>query len=77
MNKRKLGFAKEDEAAGFLTECGLKILELNYSNRFGEIDITGIGHGDVVFLPQILHGDTYTGLLKIHVVGDIDRADDR
>lgn len=39
MNRRKLGFAKEDEAAGFLTECGLKILELNYSNRFGEIDI--------------------------------------
>ena len=39
MNKRKLGFAKEDEAAVFLTECGLKILELNYSNRFGEIDI--------------------------------------
>ena len=39
MNKRKLGFAKEDEAARFLTECGLKILELNYSNRFGEIDI--------------------------------------
>ncbi len=39
MNKRKIGFAKEDEAARFLTECGLTILELNYSNRFGEIDI--------------------------------------
>lgn len=39
MNKREIGFAKEDEAARFLTECGLKILELNYSNRFGEIDI--------------------------------------
>lgn len=39
MNKRKIGFAKEDEVARFLTECGLNVLELNYSNRFGEIDI--------------------------------------
>ena len=39
MNKRKIGFKKEDEAARFLTQCGLEIKELNFSNRFGEIDL--------------------------------------
>ena len=39
MNKRKVGSEKEDEAARFLTKRGLKILELNFHNRFGEIDI--------------------------------------
>ena len=39
MNKRRTGFKKEDEAARFLMHCGLKILELNFSNRFGEIDL--------------------------------------
>ena len=39
MNKRDAGAKKEDEVARFLTECGLKIKELNFRNRFGEIDI--------------------------------------
>ena len=39
MNKRDAGAKKEDELARFLTECGLKIKELNFRNRFGEIDI--------------------------------------
>lgn len=50
MNKRRLGFAKEDEAARFLTECGLKIQELNYSNRFGEIDIIARDGAFTVFV---------------------------
>ena len=39
INKRKVGSKKEDEAARFLTQCGLKIVELNFRNRFGEIDL--------------------------------------
>ena len=39
MNKRQLGSEKEEKAARFLAGQGLKILELNFRNRFGEIDI--------------------------------------
>ena len=39
MNKRTVGSQKEDEAARFLTQCGLEIVELNFRNRFGEIDL--------------------------------------
>lgn len=39
MNKRAVGSHKEDQAARFLTEHGLKIKEKNFRNRFGEIDI--------------------------------------
>jgi putative endonuclease len=39
MNKRQTGSRWEDEAARFLTECGLQVKELNFRSRFGEIDI--------------------------------------
>ena len=39
MNKRKTGSKKEDEVARFLTECGLRVTDMNFRNRFGEIDI--------------------------------------
>lgn len=38
-NKRAVGTAYEDRAAEFLKENGLTILERNYRNRRGEIDI--------------------------------------
>jgi putative endonuclease len=39
MNKRQTGSRWEDEAARFLTQCGLQIKEMNFRSRFGEIDI--------------------------------------
>lgn len=50
MNKRTIGTQKEDMAARFLTGCGLKIKELNFRNRFGEIDIIALDGKYTVFV---------------------------
>lgn len=39
MNKREIGKFGEDRAEFFLTNAGINILERNYRNRFGEVDI--------------------------------------
>lgn len=39
MKKTGLGVVGEDAAAAFLTENGYRILERNFTSRFGEIDI--------------------------------------
>ncbi len=39
MNKRETGSFKENEAAVYLEHNGLKIIERNFSCRFGEIDL--------------------------------------
>lgn len=39
MNKRKIGKMGEDMATAFLESKGVVILNRNYRNRFGEIDI--------------------------------------
>lgn len=38
-NKRKIGAKYEGMAAGYLEEHGYKILERNYHNKYGELDI--------------------------------------
>lgn len=50
MNKRMLGQSKEQEAAAFLKQKGMDILECNYRNRSGEIDIIGRHEGYLVFV---------------------------
>ena len=50
MNKRQIGYKKEDEAARFLTGCGLKITDLNFRSRFGEIDIVALDGEYTVFV---------------------------
>lgn len=39
INKRTVGSRYEEEAAAFLQEQGFQILEKNYRDRYGEIDI--------------------------------------
>ena len=39
MNKREIGKTAEIKAAKYLESMGVNILERNYQNRFGEIDI--------------------------------------
>ena len=41
MNKRKVGAEKESLSAAFLEKQGVIILERNYRNRSGEIDLIG------------------------------------
>ena len=38
-NKRKTGGLYEQKAAKYLSSQGVKILECNYRNRIGEIDL--------------------------------------
>ena len=49
MNKRVVGGAAEDRVAAFLEEQGVQIIERNYRNRSGEIDIIGRHEGYLVF----------------------------
>lgn len=50
MNKRKLGESKEKEAAEYLQTHGMQILEYNFRNRRGEIDLIGKHEGYWVFV---------------------------
>ena len=50
MNTRQIGADKEEEAARYLEAGGMKILERNFRNRSGEIDIIGRHEGYLVFV---------------------------
>lgn len=50
MNKRTTGAQWEAAAADFLEERGMRILERNYRDRQGEIDLIGRHMGYLVFV---------------------------
>lgn len=50
MNKRKIGTEKERMAADFLKHNGYEILEWNYQNRYGEIDLIAKKEEYLVFV---------------------------
>lgn len=50
MNKRRIGSEAEEKVVRYLTEAGMQILERNYRNRQGEIDIIGRHDNYLVFL---------------------------
>ena len=62
MNKREVGTKKEDLAARYLTGCGLRIIELNFRNRFGEIDIIAKDGQYTVFVEVKYRKTARTGL---------------
>ena len=49
MNKRKIGNTYEQMAAEYLQNAGVKIVEKNYRNRQGEIDLIGFDGECLVF----------------------------
>ena len=49
MNKRRTGTAAELRAAAYLSEKGVCIVEKNFRNRHGEIDLIGLHEGYLVF----------------------------
>lgn len=49
MNKRKIGTDFEVKAVTYLMKNGMKIVECNFRNRQGEIDIIGIHNQCLVF----------------------------
>ena len=50
MNKRGIGNKGEAIAASFLENNGIIILERNYQNRFGEIDIIAREGNTLLFI---------------------------
>ena len=50
MNKRAVGSAYEAEVAHILEGYGYRILERNYRNRRGEIDLIALHQGCLVFI---------------------------
>lgn len=61
MNKRKVGADYEKQAAEFLEEQGYRILERNYRNRMGEIDIIGWDGKYLVFIEVKYRGSNSKG----------------
>ena len=49
-NKRQIGSNYEQKAMQYLQDCGYHILEKNYRNRCGEIDIIATKGGDLIFV---------------------------
>lgn len=50
MNKRECGKIKEELAAVYLENSGIKILEKNFACKLGEIDLIGEDKGCIVFV---------------------------
>ena len=49
MNKREKGAQKEEQVCACLLSRGVKIVERNFRNRQGEIDVIGYDGGYLVF----------------------------
>lgn len=49
MNKRQVGTQYEDMAAEYLAEHGYEIVERNYRNAYGEIDMIAKKDGVIIF----------------------------
>ena len=50
MNTRSIGSRYESAACGYLIDKGYKILERNYKNKLGEIDIIAVDQNYLVFV---------------------------
>lgn len=49
-NKRAVGTDMETQAAAYLENCGMRIVEKNFRCRQGEIDLVGYHEGYLVFV---------------------------
>ncbi len=58
MNKRKIGTDKEQIAAAYLEEQGVKIIQRNFRNRQGEIDMIAY-HGQYLVFVEVKYRGSY------------------
>ncbi len=68
-NKRKIGGRYEDLAAAYLREQGYEILERNYRDRLGEIDVIAREAGYLVFVEVKYRKDQRSGYPEEAVFG--------
>ena len=64
MNKRQTGSEYEQKAAQYLQAKGVHVLELNYRNRKGEIDLIARDGDYLVFIEVKYRKDTRKGALE-------------
>jgi len=50
LNTREIGSKYEDKSVEILIKNSYKVLERNYQNRFGEIDIIAEKNKEIVFI---------------------------
>lgn len=62
MNTRRIGAQQEERAADYLRQQGMEILERNFRNRQGEIDIIGRQDGYLVFVEVKYRSGSRCGL---------------
>ena len=61
-NKRNVGTYFENMAADYLTDRGIMILERNYRNKLGEIDLIGLDEqGWLIFAEVKYRSSEYSG----------------
>ncbi len=60
-NKREIGSRYEQKAVSFLEHKGYLVLETNYHNRYGEIDIIADRDGLLVFVEVKYRGSSQYG----------------
>ena len=82
MNTRKLGTSYEKIAADYLTDKGYEILEMNFRNRMGEIDIIAENEHYLAFIFRFNIHPSFCFLILVMMlpVDQIDQAaqqDDR
>ena len=58
MNRRRTGGRYERLAAEFLEEKGYRILERNYRNRYGEIDLIAAAPDDCLVMVEVKYRGT-------------------
>ena len=61
MNNRATGTEREEWAAEYLAQQGMKIKERNYRNKNGEIDLIGYHDGYLVFVEVKYRRNTQKG----------------
>jgi len=61
VNKRKTGAAYEALAAQYLEENGARIIERNFRNRFGEIDLVALDGAALVFTEVKYRSNNHSG----------------
>ena len=62
MNRRKVGTEKEQTAAAYLRQQGMRIVEMNYRYKQGEIDIIGWESGYLTFVEVKYRKDERMGM---------------
>ena len=61
MNKRQVGFEREQEAVDYLSEIGYRVIEKNFYCKSGEIDIIAENEGYLCFIEVKYRENTDNG----------------